>query len=195
MLSDERGIGARDRVNDRARLARPRIQGSPGHGLDDLLAPGPRFHARGIRPRNDSARDAATPVGYRLATHARDRITAWGAVVIVQLRGQRHVARALCSRLVVDQCLIFMVASTNLVIELAVVLLVLLGWPFVIAQIVGGAVMVVLLVALVLPRVSPRSRGALKRTDREGGVERRDRHPRQIFAIASVSHRATPWAI
>ncbi|HTB08306.1 MAG TPA: permease, partial [Acidimicrobiales bacterium] len=30
--------------------------------------------------------------------------------------------------------LIFMVASTNLVIELAVVLLVLLGWPFVIAQ-------------------------------------------------------------
>ena len=45
--------------------------------------------------------------------------------------------------------LIFMVASTNLVIELAVVLLVLLGWPFVIAQIVGGAVMVVLLVALV----------------------------------------------
>ncbi len=45
--------------------------------------------------------------------------------------------------------LIFMVASTNLVIELAVVLLVLLGWPFVIAQIVGGAVMVVILIALV----------------------------------------------
>ncbi len=45
--------------------------------------------------------------------------------------------------------LIFMVASTNLVIELAVVLLVLLGWPFVIAQMVGGGVMIVLLVALV----------------------------------------------
>jgi uncharacterized membrane protein YraQ (UPF0718 family)/YHS domain-containing protein len=45
--------------------------------------------------------------------------------------------------------LIFMVASTNLVIELAVVLLVLLGWPFVIAQIVGGGVLVILLIALV----------------------------------------------
>jgi uncharacterized membrane protein YraQ (UPF0718 family)/YHS domain-containing protein len=55
--------------------------------------------------------------------------------------------------------LIFMVASTNLVIELAVVLLVLLGWPFVIAQIVGGVVMIVLLVALV-PLTFRRSRVA-----------------------------------
>jgi uncharacterized membrane protein YraQ (UPF0718 family)/YHS domain-containing protein len=44
--------------------------------------------------------------------------------------------------------LIFMVASTNLVIELGVVLFVLLGWPFVVAQLVGGIVMVVLLIAL-----------------------------------------------
>jgi uncharacterized membrane protein YraQ (UPF0718 family)/YHS domain-containing protein len=44
--------------------------------------------------------------------------------------------------------LIFMVASTNLVIELGVVLLVLLGWPFVLAQLVGGVVMVVLLIAV-----------------------------------------------
>jgi uncharacterized protein len=44
--------------------------------------------------------------------------------------------------------LIFMVASTNLVIELGVVLFVLLGWPFVVAQLVGGLVMVVLLIAL-----------------------------------------------
>jgi uncharacterized protein len=44
--------------------------------------------------------------------------------------------------------LIFMVASTNLVIELGVVLFVLLGWPFVVAQLVGGIVMVILLIAL-----------------------------------------------
>jgi hypothetical protein len=44
--------------------------------------------------------------------------------------------------------LIFMVASTNLVIELGVVLFVLLGWPFVLAQLVGGTVMVILLIAL-----------------------------------------------
>jgi uncharacterized protein len=41
---------------------------------------------------------------------------------------------------------IFMVASTNLVIELGVVLFVLLGWPFVLAQLVGGIVMVVILI-------------------------------------------------
>jgi uncharacterized membrane protein YraQ (UPF0718 family) len=41
--------------------------------------------------------------------------------------------------------LIFMVASTNLVIELGVLLYLLLGWRFLVAQIVGGVVMVVLL--------------------------------------------------
>jgi uncharacterized membrane protein YraQ (UPF0718 family)/YHS domain-containing protein len=42
--------------------------------------------------------------------------------------------------------IVFMVASTNLVIELGVVLFVLLGWPFVLAQLIGGIVMVVLLI-------------------------------------------------
>jgi YHS domain-containing protein/uncharacterized membrane protein YraQ (UPF0718 family) len=41
--------------------------------------------------------------------------------------------------------LIFMVASTNLVIELGILLYLLLGWRFVLAQLVGGVVMVVLL--------------------------------------------------
>jgi YHS domain-containing protein/uncharacterized membrane protein YraQ (UPF0718 family) len=44
--------------------------------------------------------------------------------------------------------IVFMVASTNLVIELGVVLFVLLGWPFVLAQLIGGIVMVVLLISL-----------------------------------------------
>lgn len=38
--------------------------------------------------------------------------------------------------------MIFMVASTNLVIELGIVLYLLLGWQFVVAQIVGGVVMI-----------------------------------------------------
>jgi uncharacterized protein len=41
--------------------------------------------------------------------------------------------------------LVFMVASTNLVIELGIVLYLLLGWQFVIAQFVGGALMIALL--------------------------------------------------
>jgi uncharacterized membrane protein YraQ (UPF0718 family)/YHS domain-containing protein len=41
--------------------------------------------------------------------------------------------------------IIFMVASTNLVIELGIVLYLLLGWQFVVAQFAGGALMVALL--------------------------------------------------
>ena len=49
----------------------------------------------------------------------------------------------------------FMFASTNLVLELGVVLWLLIGWQFALAEFVGGAVMIALLV-VVLPRaVSP----------------------------------------
>jgi uncharacterized membrane protein YraQ (UPF0718 family)/YHS domain-containing protein len=44
--------------------------------------------------------------------------------------------------------MVFMFASTNLVIELGVVLLVLIGWQFLAAEFVGGAIMIALLVAL-----------------------------------------------
>jgi uncharacterized protein len=43
---------------------------------------------------------------------------------------------------------VFMFASTNLVIELGIVLLVLLGWQFAVSEFVGGAIMIVLLVLL-----------------------------------------------
>ncbi len=56
------------------------------------------------------------------------------------------VARALFARgSSWSNALIFMVASTNLVIELGVLLYLLLGWRFVLAQLVGGLIMVVLL--------------------------------------------------
>jgi uncharacterized membrane protein YraQ (UPF0718 family)/YHS domain-containing protein len=44
--------------------------------------------------------------------------------------------------------MVFMFASTNLVIELGVVLLILLGWQFAVAEYVGGVIMIVLLVLL-----------------------------------------------
>jgi YHS domain-containing protein/uncharacterized membrane protein YraQ (UPF0718 family) len=43
--------------------------------------------------------------------------------------------------------MVFMFASTNLVVELGIVLVVLIGWQFVAAEFVGGAIMIVLLVA------------------------------------------------
>src|SRR5258705_13918729 len=41
--------------------------------------------------------------------------------------------------------MIFMFASTNLVIELGIVLLVLMGWQFAVAEFVGGPIMIILL--------------------------------------------------
>jgi hypothetical protein len=43
---------------------------------------------------------------------------------------------------------VFMVASTNLVIELGVVLVVLMGWQFAVSEFVGGVVMILLLASL-----------------------------------------------
>src|SRR5438309_5015108 len=43
--------------------------------------------------------------------------------------------------------MVFMFASTNLVIELGVVLLILMGWQFAVAEFIGGPIMIVLLVA------------------------------------------------
>jgi hypothetical protein len=44
--------------------------------------------------------------------------------------------------------MVFMFASTNLVIELGIVLIVLMGWQFAVSEFVGGAIMVVLLASL-----------------------------------------------
>src|SRR5437763_2693970 len=43
--------------------------------------------------------------------------------------------------------MVFMFASTNLVIELGVVLIILMGWQFAAAEFIGGPIMIVLLVA------------------------------------------------
>jgi uncharacterized membrane protein YraQ (UPF0718 family)/YHS domain-containing protein len=50
--------------------------------------------------------------------------------------------------------MVFMVASTNLVIELGIVLWLLLGWQFALAEFVGGAIMIALF-WLLAPRVFP----------------------------------------
>ena len=62
--------------------------------------------------------------------------------------------------------MVFMFASTNLVIELGLVLWILIGWQFAAAEFVGGAIMIILL-TLLIPRLIPKSliessRGALE---------------------------------
>ncbi|WP_164512524.1 permease [Nocardioides baekrokdamisoli] len=64
--------------------------------------------------------------------------------------------------------MVFMLASTNLVVELGLVLWLLLGWQFALAEFVGGVVMVVLM-AYVLPRVIPARLIDQARTRLNGG--------------------------
>ncbi len=84
------------------------------------------------------------------------------------------LARTLISRGAdVTTALVFMVASTNLVLELGLVLWLLIGWQFAAAELVGGVIMIGLMV-VVLPRAVPprlveRVRARLERTT--GGAE------------------------
>ncbi len=58
--------------------------------------------------------------------------------------------------------LVFMIASTNLVIELGLVLYFLLGWPFLLAQLVGGALMIAALGVVAGVAFNPRRVDALR---------------------------------
>ncbi len=75
--------------------------------------------------------------------------------------------------------MVFMFASTNLVLELGIVLWLLMGWQFAAAEFVGGAIMIALLV-LLAPRVFPRdelaaARDRLERTA-AGGAAGHEHH-------------------
>ncbi|MDT5155182.1 MAG: uncharacterized protein QOI01_6915 [Mycobacterium sp.] len=65
--------------------------------------------------------------------------------------------------------MVFMFASTNLVVELGIVLWLLIGWQFALAEFVGGAIMIAAL-ALILPRVVPESWLEGARTRLNGGA-------------------------
>jgi uncharacterized membrane protein YraQ (UPF0718 family)/YHS domain-containing protein len=64
--------------------------------------------------------------------------------------------------------MVFMFASTNLVAELGIVLWLLIGWQFTLAEFVGGAIMIVLL-GILVPRLVPRRlvTAARERLDRD----------------------------
>ena len=82
--------------------------------------------------------------------------------------------------------MIFMIASTNLVIELGIVLVVLIGWQFAAAEYVGGTIMIVLLAlfggAFLRGRALDRARA------RAAGAGGHDQHE-----AASEELRRLPW--
>ena len=71
---------------------------------------------------------------------------------------------------------IFMFASTNLVLELGIVLWLLIGWEFALAELVGGVLMIVLL-AWTLPRVvGPREQEQARAALTDSGDGQHDHH-------------------
>jgi uncharacterized membrane protein YraQ (UPF0718 family) len=88
--------------------------------------------------------------------------------------------------------LIFMFASTNLVLELGIVLLVLMGWQFAVAEFVGGPIMIIGL-ALVggvvfTPRLVRAARARLARS--ESGNVSTPEHPASVKTRAGWSDAA-----
>jgi len=82
--------------------------------------------------------------------------------------------------------MVFMFASTNLVIELGIVLWFLIGWQFALAEFVGGAVMILLL-SLLLPRFFTETRAASTSTHKRLTLELIDSTGSSSSASSSTS--------
>ena len=88
--------------------------------------------------------------------------------------------------------MVFMVASTNLVVELGIVLWLLIGWQFALAEFVGGAIMIVLL-GLVLPRVIPER--WIARGPRPARTHDGDEPPTVMPPRAQADGQRRPWRL
>src|SRR4051794_38986508 len=90
--------------------------------------------------------------------------------------------------------LVFMFASTNLVLELGVVLLILMGWQYAAAEFVGGFIMIVLLAIVGRYAFSKRDVDAARARLQHGAMDGHDHH-----AMVGVSEarqeelEAAPW--
>jgi uncharacterized membrane protein YraQ (UPF0718 family) len=94
------------------------------------------------------AGDGARPVGWATGLGAASSSCSYAAIAIAKSLFQKGASAA--------SALAFQFASTNLVWELGLVLWVLLGWQFTLAEYVGGIVMIVLMTVLLRAFVSPR---------------------------------------
>src|SRR5438094_7308367 len=80
--------------------------------------------------------------------------------------------------------MVFELASTNLVIELGVILVVLLGWPFAAAEFSGGIVMVILLALIFRLTLTPRLVEMARRQAHKGLVGRMEGHAGMDMSVA-----------
>jgi uncharacterized protein len=95
------------------------------------------------------AGDGARPIGLATALGAASSSCSYAAIAIARSLFAKGAAAA--------SALAFQFASTNLVWELGLVLWVLIGWQFTLAEFVGGVVMIVLMTLLLRVFVSRRA--------------------------------------
>ncbi len=107
------------------------------------------------------AGDGARPVAWATGLGAASSSCSYAAIAIAKSLFQKGASAA--------AALAFQFASTNLVWELGLVLWVLLGWQFTLAEYLGGIVMIVLMTALlrffVSPRLEEQARAHAQRAD------------------------------
>ncbi len=92
--------------------------------------------------------NGARPIAWATGLGAASSSCSYAAIAIAKSLFQKGASAA--------SALAFQFASTNLVWELGLVLWVLLGWQFTLAEYVGGLVMIVLMAAMLRLFVSPR---------------------------------------
>ena len=100
------------------------------------------------RVENALAGDGLRPVANATGLGAASSSCSYAAIAIAKSLFQKGASAA--------SALAFQFASTNLVWELGLVLWVLIGWQFTLAEYVGGVVMIVLMSAMLRLFVSPR---------------------------------------
>src|SRR5579884_3980510 len=77
----------------------------------------------------------------------------------------------------------FELASTNLVIELGIILIVLLGWPFAAAEFTGGVLMVVVIAALFRLTLTPRLVAMARQQAERGALGRMEGHATMDMSV------------
>ena len=83
--------------------------------------------------------------------------------------------------------MVFELASTNLVIELGIILIILMGWPFAAAEFVGGILMIILLALLFRLTLTPRLVALARAQAEQGALGRMEGHATMDMSLTGGS--------
>ena len=83
--------------------------------------------------------------------------------------------------------MVFQLASTNLVIELGIILIVLMGWQFAVAEYLGGLLMVITLAVIFRLTLTPRLVQMAKRQAEKGMMGRMEGHAAMDMSVSGGS--------